>query len=351
MVRDELARHEYARDNFRAVARSGAKLIELSTANKAPSPNTQNDYFGEKTSEFYYDPATVKDVLPSGLELYTNEKKPGQCLVFLSWNLRPTRMEGLTLTEWWDSRVIPRYTPLEIEEQFPREITDVFKASLVRAFFEMQALEDMGFDVCPPKRFDELNTFNGVVRYYKAPIVGRKYVVFTDPSDGVEDPFVTGVMDFVTGEVVASATGKEHVDRVGEIHDYLVNTYGKASNSYEYTGSVGGVLSMVLDGLKTPNQAPRRKADGSIDKDKKGQWVSEQHKTKTLGDLAFAIAKKQIVVHDREFMQQAKLVTRNGDKPVTSRNLAFDWVLMMAGLWQLQKYVPTSEMKIFSVHY
>jgi len=351
VVRDELARHEYARDNFRAVARSGAKLVELSTANKAPSPNTQNDYFGEKTEEFYLNPTTVKEVYPSGLELYTNPNKPGQCLVFLSWFLRPTRMEGLTNVEWWDSRIVPRFTPLEIEEQYPREITDVFKASLVRAFFEMQALEDMGFDVCPPRKFDELNTFNGVVRYYKSPIVGRKYVVFTDPSDGVEDPFVSGVMDFITGEVVASAAGKEHVDRVGEIHDYLVNTYCKATNSYEYVGSVGGVLSKVLEGLKTPNQAPRRKPDGEIVKDKQGQWVSEQSKQAILGDLAFAIAKKQIVVHDREFYQQAKLVTRNGDKPITSRNLSFDWVMMMAGLWQLQKYVQTSEMKIFNVHY
>ncbi|MCW4049360.1 MAG: hypothetical protein NWE89_06435 [Candidatus Bathyarchaeota archaeon] len=351
VTRDELARHEEARANFRAVSRSGAKLIELSTANKDDPTN----YFGEKTEEFYNQPQTTLYKYPSGVELYTNPTKPGQCLVFLAWDLRPTRLEGLTLDEWWDSRIIPRYTAAEIEEQFPKYITDVFKASLVRAYFEFQALEDMGYDVCPPMRQKDINTYNNVVRVYKPPITGRRYICFTDPSDGIGDPFVTGVMDYVTGEVVASATGMEKVDRVGEIHDYLVREYNKATNTYEYTGSVGGTMWKVLENLNTPNQAPRRKVDGKIDEGKKGQWVSGEHKLKIFGDLAFAIAKRQIVCHDREFMQQSKMVTRDKtidgrEKIGTDRKQSFDWVMMMAGLWQLHKFMPVTEgqMKCYS---
>jgi len=352
-TRDELARHEFARENFRAIARSGAKMVELSTANKEDPTN----YFSETTSEFYNDPLTVKYVYPSGVELYTNPKKPGQCLVFLAWDLRPTRVEGMSLGEWWDSRVVPRYTAAAIEEQFPKYITDVFKASLVRAYFEAQALEDMDYDVMPPIKQDKVNTFNNVVRVYKLPIVGRKYLVFTDPSDGVGDPFVTGVMDFVTGEVVCSATGMEPIDRVAEIHDYLVREYRSgegngATNSYEYNGSVGGAMWKCLEGLKTPNQAPRRKTDGSIDLGKKGQTVSGQHKEKTIGELSsLGISKRQIICHDREFMQQAKMVQRDGDKPVMDRKQTFDWVMMMAGLWQLQKDVPTGDWTIKSSKY
>lgn len=353
VTRDELARHEEARANFRAVARSGAKLIELSTANKEDPTN----YFGEKTEEFYNDPQTVKYVYPSGVELYTNPNKPAQCLVFLSWKLRPTRLEGMTLEEWWDSRVMPRYTAAEIEEQYPLDITDVFKASLVRAYFEYKALEDMGYDVCPPKRKDEqsnafgINTYNGIVRVYKPSIAGRRYIVFTDPSDGVGDPFVTGVMDYVSGEVVCSATGMEKADRVAEIHDYLVREYGNATNSFEYTGSVGGVFARVLEDLNTPNQAPRRKPDGKIDEGKRGQWVSSDHKTKNLGALAFGVAKGKYVVHDREFMQQAKMVTRDGEKPVTDKKQSFDWVMMMAGLVQLEIYSPVGDMRVTSFKY
>jgi len=188
-----------------------------------------------------------------------------------------------------------------------------------------------------------------VVRVYKLPIAGRKYLVFTDPSDGVEDPFVTGVMDFVTGEIVCSATGMERIDRVAEIHDYLVREY-KATNSFEYNGSVGGAFWKCLQDLNTPHQAPRRKTDGSIDIGKKGQTVSGQHKEKIIGDLAsLGVAKRQIVCHDREFMQQAKMVQRDGGKPIMDRNQTYDWVMMMAGLWQLQKYTPRVSFKAYTL--
>lgn len=349
VTRDELARHDFARANFRAVKRSGAKLIELSTANKEDPTN----YFGEKTKEFYDEALLIGEekTLPSGIQIFTSPKKPGQCLVFLGWHLRPTRLEGLTLEEWWGRNVASCYTATEIEEQYPAEITDVFKASLTRAYFEHRALEDMGYDVCPPIKQDGINTFNNVIRVYKPPIVGRRYIAFTDPSDGVGDPFVTGVMDYVTGEVVCSATGMERVDRVGEIHDYLVREYNDATHSFEYTGSTGGTMWKVLDNLKTPNQAPRRKPDGKIDPEKKGQYSSEEHNRRNMGELAFALAKRQIVCHDKEFMQQAKMVQRDGEKPLMEKKQTFDWVTMMRGLWQLHIYTPVGDMRVTSFKY
>jgi hypothetical protein len=347
VTRDEVARHEYARINYRAVARavnSGGKLVELSTANKSDP----NNYFTEKTEEFYRASGTYKKVLPSGVELYLNPYKPGVCLVFLSWKLRPVRDEGMTLQEWWDSRVLPRFTKLEIEEQFPTTIDDVFNPSLVKAYFDFQSLDDMSCDVQAPIKQSTIDTYNGIVRVYKLPDKSRKYVLFTDPSDGVEDPFVTGVMDYVTGEVVCSATGKERIDVVSAIHDYLVREYNNATNSFE-GNAVGIAMDGCLSNLKTPNQAPRRRTDGKADPDKRGQFVSREHKKLIFADLASAVVKRQIVVHDREFMQQAKLVTRDDmGMPVTERKLTFDWVMMMNGLWQLQKFVPRGSFRIES---
>lgn len=338
VVRDEVARHEYARENFRAVSRaidSGGKLIELSTANKQDPDN----YFSEKTQDFLNLEGTVKKTLPSGIDIYNNKNRPGTCLVFLSWKLRPVRYEGMTLDEWWNSRILTKYTPLEIEEQYPSCVEDVFKPSATKAYFDSVALDEMGFQVMPPITQNEINTFNSVVRVYKLPIKGRKYIAFTDPSDGVEDPFVTGVMDFVTAEVVCSASGKIKVDAVAEIHDYLSRAYN-AINSYEYTGSAGGTFAKCLESFQTPNQAMRRKTDGKIEVGKKGQWVSGEMKRIMFSDLGLGVTKRQIVSHDREFMQQAKLVQRDGVNPVTERKMSFDWVMMMAGLWQLQKWQP-----------
>jgi len=40
-------------------------------------------------------------------------------------------------------------------------------------------------------------------------------------------------------------------------------------------------------------------------------------------------------------MQQAKMVTRDDlGNPVTQKKLSFDWVMMMAGVWWLQKFAP-----------
>jgi len=341
VCRDEVARHEYARENFKAVARAGGKLVELSTANK----NEPNNYFDEKTRTIYYDPNTVKKVLESGIELYTNKNIPDTCLVFLKWQLRPQRKQGLSNEDWWARDVVPRFTPLEIEEQFPSEITDVFKPSLTEGYFEFKALDEMGFDTCNPIKQDTIDTMNGIVRVYKPPMPGRRYVLFTDPSNGVGDPFVTGVMDYITGEVVCSATGMEKIGIVAKLHDSLVRNYNNATNSYEYN-SVGMAMAERLEDMKTPNQAPRRKVDGKIDIEKKGQHVSGQSKELILGELAGAISHRRFVIHDREFLQQAKLVTRNGDKPETDKKLPFDWVMMMGGLWQLQKYVPRGEASI-----
>ncbi len=353
VTRDELARHEFARENFRAVARSGAKMIELSTANKGDPAN----YFGEKTEEFYRESKVSgnKRVYPSGLELYTIPEKPGQCLVFLSWKLRPTRDANLTLDEWRGKNVEAKFTAAEIEEQYPTIIEDVFKASVVKAYFNSEKLEDMGYDICNPIKQDEIDTHNGLIRVYKLPQAGRRYIIFTDPSDG-GDPFVTGVADFVTEEVVCSATGNEIIDRVAKVHDYLVREYNDATNTFEYTGSVGGEMWRILDKLKTPNQAPRRKPDGKIDPEKKGQWVSNEHRLSNFGYLSHRIAKRLIVCHDREFIQQAKLVkrdkTQDGKEKIgTDRKMDFDWVLMMTGLWQLHKYAPQGDMRVSSFKY
>jgi hypothetical protein len=350
VTRDEVARHQYARENFRAVARavnSGGKLVELSTANKEDPTN----YFQEKTAEFYLNANTVKKILPSGVELYTNPDKPGACLVFLSWKLRPVRDEGMTLDEWWHSRVETRFTPMEIEEQFPESITDVFKASISKAYFPDATLQEMAVDGNAPIKQKEIDTYGNIIRVYKLPQTGRRYILFTDPSDGVEDPFVTGVMDFITGEVVCSATGKINVDRAASIHDSLTRTYNNASNSYEYN-SIGSAFGKYLNDLQTPCQAVRRKVDGKIDVGKMGQWVSNEAKSKQFAELSIAMIKRQIIIHDAEFIQQCKFVGRNPDgKPETDKKLTFDWVMMMNGLWQLHKYMPVTVGSIKSYPY
>ena len=349
VTRDEVARHEYARDNYKAVARSGGKLIELSTANKTASPAKQEYYFTEKTQEFWQDPATVKKIYPSGLELYTNPNRPRVCLVFLAWNLRPVRETGMTIEEWYKVAIENEYTPVEIEEQFPSSISDVFKESGVRAYFEEQALDDMSIEIGSPIKQEEVNTYNGLVRVYKPPIVGHRYIVYTDPSLGVEDPFVTRVKDCATGERVCSASGVIKVDYAGQIHDYLVRTYNKAWNSFEYNGSAGDEFSSILKDLNTPNIALRRDHQGTIVQNRKGLYVTPPLKKAMMERLNFLISKRQIINHDKEYISQARRVLRDNDLPLMDRHQSYDWVMADAGLEWVDKHIPHGTVKLMTV--
>lgn len=339
-TRDEVARHEFARDNYKAVARSGAKLIELSTANKNVGADKQAAYFGEKTKEFWEASDTVKTIYPSGLELYTNPRRPRACLVFLSWKLRPVREKGMTLEEWYEKAVLSEYSAIDIEEQFPARIEDVFRESSIRAYFEESALDDMSYDICEPLKQEDIDTYNGIVRIYKPPIIGHRYIVFTDPSLGVADPFVTRVKDCLTGERVATASAIIKVDYAAQIHDHLVRVYNKAWNSFEYNGSAGGEFASFLRDLGTPNMALRRDHNGKIVEGKKGLYVTPPLKKVMMERLAFVVQKRLIINHDKEFIMQARSVTRDGALPSMSRHRSYDWVMADAGLEWVDKHIP-----------
>jgi len=351
VTRDEVARHEQARENFRAVARSGGKLVELSTANKTCSDDSQQGYFKEKTQNFLEDPATVKTVYESGLELYTNPKRPRVALVFLSWKLRPVREEGMTLEEWYEQEVVGEFTPVEIEEQYPATISDVFRESGVRAYFEETALDNMSVEIGIPITQEGINTYNGLIRIYKPPVVGRKYAVYTDPSLGVVDPFVTRVKDCNTGERVVSASGVVKVDFAAQIHDYLVRTYNNANNSFEYNGSAGGEFASVLKDLNTPNIQARRDHEGRVVNDRKGLYVTPQLKRAMLERENYLVAKRQIINHDKEFISQARKVLRDNDLPLMNKHQSFDWVMADAGLEWIDKFAPAGDFNAFTIKY
>ena len=233
-----------------------------------------------------------------------------------------------------------RFEGMQEYPEAPERIEDVFKESGVRAYFEEKALDDMSLETDTPIKQEELNTFNGIIRIYKPPIVGHRYIVYTDPSLGVEDPFVTRVKDCATGERVASACGTIKVDFAAQIHDYLVRTYNKAWNSFEYNGSAGGEFASVLKDLNTPNISARRDHEGKIVENRKGLYITPQLKKQMMERLNYLVAKRQIINHDKEYISQARKVLRDNDLPVMDKHQSFDWVMADAGLEWVDKFVP-----------
>lgn len=340
VTRDEVARHPYARDNFKAIARSGGKIIELSTANNTAPPEKQEYYWRETTYTFWKHPSTVKKVYESGLELFTNPEMPTTCMVFLNRWLRPTRIEGKSLQQWFKEEILSKWRQEDIDEQFPEKIEDTFRGAGIQQYFDEATLDAMGQDLCPPIKQTEINTYNGIIRIYKLPIVGRRYVVFTDPSLGVDDPFVTRVKDCATGERVASACGKVKVDFAAQIHDSLVRAYNNAANSFEYNGSCGGEFSSLLKDLNTPNMRERRDDTGKVIINRKGQYVTEPLKKAMMEHENLYLSKRHIINHDKEYLQQARMVLRASDLPIMDKHQSFDWVMADAHLEWVDKWLP-----------
>ncbi len=351
VIRDEVAQHQNAKENFAAIGPtldSGGQSIDLSTIDKLDSSN----HFTKRVNEAYH--GAIRTDYPSGLTLFRKGKfEP--VLVFAGWKLRPTRQEGLSLDEWFNLRIKPKYNAFTIEQEYPATIEEALRPTQERAFFDVIALDDMLMHILPPlTRGHTVPTYNGMVRVYKPPVVGEKYIIFTDPSDGVDDPFHTVVMHARTYEGVCEAYGKITADRCAEIHDSLVRGYNNAFNSYEVNANAGGKFAESIKNLETPSQAPRWDIQtGKVIPDKQGWWTSPQSKKIMLYGLEEAIRSHNIISHDRDTIQQFQaFIVPEGELPQKMRGCFDDAIMAWAGVWQLSKHlIPIGTAKFSSFQY
>jgi len=350
VVRDELFTHPYGAENFTAIGPtldSGGQSIDLSTLETDDLTN----HFRQRVDKAF-NGATRIDY-PSGLVLFKKSKYE-PVLVFLGWKLRPTRLEGLTLDEFWEQRLVPKYTKAQLEKQYAATIEELLKTSQERSYFDVKATEDMRFHILEPLiEGHDVPLFEGMVKVYKPPIVGDKYFIFTDPSDGVDDPFHTVVMHSKTYEGVCEASGKVTADKGAQIHDVLVRKYNDAYNTFEANSFVGGKFSESIKNLKTPSQASRRDSlTGKIIEDKHGWWTSEQTRAMMLSGLEEAIRTRSIISHNRETIGQFQsFIVPEGKKPQMTKGTHDDAVMAWAGVWQLRKFMPIGSVGMGTVKY
>ncbi len=344
VFRDELKAHPYGRENFVSIGPcidSGGQLVDLSTIDKSDASN----HFTERVNRARM--GAIRQELPSGLTRFRRGES-GAVLICGGWKLRPEREEGKTLEEWWDLRIKPKYTEFDREQEYPLTIDEALKPAQARAFFDLQATEAMLSDILSPLTTSDINTHGGVVKTYKFPQVGREYLIFTDPSEGVEDPFHTVVIDSKTWEGVAEAEGMVKADICAQIHDELVRFYNKAYNIWEANAFAGGKFGETIKLLNTPNQAPRRNAEtGKIVQDKAGWWTTSNLKNTMISSLEEAVRKRLIICHNKTSIDQfVHFFIPEGGVPQMPLGMHDDALMAWGGVWQLRKYKPVGEMKV-----
>jgi hypothetical protein len=245
---DEYARHEYARDSWKATfptADNGGQVLVVSTAN-----GVSNEQTGE--GNFFH-------------HLWVNAEAYGIDVQFLAWDLHPDRDE-----RWYETnaRALPA---LDRAEQFPRSPEDAF-ISTGNCWFDLEALawysEQHPLEELHRARF--VAEENGrkaklhqgeqyPLRVYQKPDPAHDYAIGADVATGRGlDYSCAYVIDLATMALAAEFHAKLEADLFAEQLHFLGRYYGTARIAVEMGGGYGEpVIISLRDGVKGRPHYPK----------------------------------------------------------------------------------------------
>jgi hypothetical protein len=246
---DEYARHEYARESWKAVfptADNGGQIIVISTGN-----GVSNEQTGE--GNFFH-------------HLWTNHEEYGIEARFLPWDLHPDRDEV-----WYakNARALPS---ADRGEQFPRNPEEAFILT-GECWFDLEALAWYGeaervlteegrmrFVVNALGSTAKVHwQERGWVRVYAKPDPEHEYAIAADVATGRGfDYSCAYVIDLNAMALAAELHGKLDADEYAEQLHYLGRWYGTARIAVEMGGGYGEPVIIALrDGRKGRPHYPR----------------------------------------------------------------------------------------------
>ena len=267
--------------------------------------------------------------------------------IFFPYDVLPDRTQ-----DWYDSMPM---AAKDKECRFPRNEDEALATSETTMFFSKAALDTMETRTMLHIGH-EMSDRYPTVRIYKPPIIGERYYMATDASEGREDPHCIVIID-KTGEQVAESHGKTHIDTVAAIHDALARLYN-ADNTWESgPGGAGGLLTSKLDALSTPKRAPtinvgKRPFELDYQSGKKGWWTSGSLWDVGMQELEEAIRLHQITPHSIEAITEFRqIIQPEGDKPRKVGGGSDDYVDAWMRVWLLKKLLPTGTMRVKNFSY
>jgi hypothetical protein len=323
---DELEYHPYAETNFAAIA---------------PTIGTRGKYIGLSTA----DTEEITTFFKTSYRM-AKEGEDGWRAVFLHALSRPDRTKK-------DLEILTKGMPAHrVQGEYPMTEDDALSIVKTRKFFDVDAMKGMKSQISTPIAH-WLSEKHFTVSIFKQAVVGRRYCLFTDPSDGVEDPHAIVVMDSVTGEEVANSHGKIKADQIAVVHDALVRYYNNAFNCYEVNATAGGVLQTKLKEMKTPNVAATLESDGTLNKHGKVGWRTAPNQNKIfLYPLEEAIRTGGITLHSAEAIEEfTQYFVEEGGNPKHPEGGHDDFIDAWGRVFKLRNYLTTKKAEGFTYKY
>jgi len=334
VVRDELARHPYGKENFLAVGPTvdaGGQSIDLSTMEKSDL----NNHFTERVMKIYNN--STREDLPSGVVVFKHNDSEAK-LIFLGWKLRPVRREGMTLEDFWNNVIVPKYDEYGREEQYPATIEEAVSAPKAKCRFSKVALKDLETRCTSPLREE----YNGFVKIYQEPIASNQYCMVFDPSEGdsTSDPCAGGIIDKWLHRVV-DIHGRIPLDEQARIAWDLYQRYFKPYTAVE-RNACGLTLIEKMKDLGITNWYYHDKT-----KNKEGWWTGPNRPAMIM-DLADAVYNRAINEPSLEAIKEFHSFIRTDKYPEGEARGGThdDYVMMWAIALQIRKSMPSGEMTV-----
>jgi hypothetical protein len=309
---DEFARHEYARDSWKAmfaVADNGGQIIVISTAN-----GVSNEQTGE--GNFYH-------------HLYVNGEAYGINIQFLPWSLHPDRNED------WYANVAKALPPHDRAEQYPLTPEDAF-INTGECWFDLEALAwyskeaalehlqrlDFKPDVHGVRAKLHITEY-GATRIYKRPEEGHDYAIGADVATGRGmDYSCAYVIDLATMALVAEYHAKIDPDEFAEQLHFLGRWYGNARIAVEMGGGYGEpVIISLRDGRKGRPHYPRLyrhtiqdRPDGQMMANY-GFPINSKTRPQLINQIEQAIREKTVPAMPRQLIMECRTFVRQKTLP------------------------------------
>ena len=320
VIRDELADHPYGEQNFAAIGPTvdagKAQMIDLGTI-------------------------SFEDI-NNHLTIRVVEARDGKSNAHLhdlaNWKLRPIRAEGMSLDEWYEKQVIPKYPEYQREKEYPESLEQALAAPKTICRFDRDALKDLESRCTSPLREE----YNGLVKIYQEPIASSKYCLVIDPSEGssTSDPCAGGIIDRWLHKV-AEFHGRISLDEQARIAWDLYKRYFEPYTAAE-RNACGLTLIEKMKDLGIDNWYYHDKR-----KEKEGWWTGSNRPAMVM-DLADVVYDRAINEPNPEALKEFHSFIKTDKYPegVARGGCHDDYVMMWAIAIQIRKHMPTGKIRI-----
>lgn len=306
VIADEWDYHPYASENYAAMKPTidgGGQFIGLSTVNK------------RKLDTFF-------KRMWKGARAGTNGFYP----FFIPYDVRTERTEGWRMQQ---EREYPE--AWQIEEAYPRTEEEAMSPPEALGYFNTDALKRMH------KGCREPIEKRGIVKIWKGPILGRKYICGVDYSEGEgRNNSSTQIIDSKTGELVANMASNRIAPDIYSYDTYLLaKEYNDALINPERNKMKYIILKLVEFGANVYYEDREKKKPGTL--------VTGSNKMMIMANMAESVRTNEVEIWDIDTVKEMYEFIRDGDKIHARTGARDDRVMAFAHGWYIRDKVKTGD--------